>query len=235
MSKYTEYLKLVKPEGNEYYNVEQFNHNAELIDKETKKLSEDLAKVQEGATREKAGIVQFGTEEGKALEGMMLARLAGCIGYGGDIQDDIVKNPNYIYYDRNTKKMYKCLKQNQDISANVANFIPLDNNSLLERLENLSTYTNLGFGKSSIVSIANFCIETISVAGVAGIRTANITTNFKKIIAVTLTPYITQGQNDPSLMTQVAHNSYNYVLENKKINIYATGSQTIEVTIFGLV
>ncbi|WP_339068338.1 hypothetical protein [Fusobacterium animalis] len=139
MSKYTEHLKLVKPEGNEYYNVEQFNHNAELIDKETKKLSEDLAKVQEGATREKSGIVQFGTEEGKALEGMMLARLSGCIGYGGDIQDDIIKNPNYIYYDRNTRKMYKCLKQNQDISANVANFIPLDNNSLLERLENLIT------------------------------------------------------------------------------------------------
>ena len=140
MAKYTEHLRLVKPEGNEYYNVEQFNHNAELIDKETKKLSEDLAKVQEGATREKAGIVQFGTEEGKVLEGMMLARLAGCIGYGGDIQDDIVKNPNYIYYDRNTRKMYKCLKQNQDISANVANFVPLDNNSLLERLENLITF-----------------------------------------------------------------------------------------------
>ena len=138
MAKYTEHLKLVKPEGNEYYNVEQFNHNSELIDKETKKLNDGLTKVQEGATREKAGIVQLGTEEGKALEGMMLARLAGCIGYGGDIQDDIVKNPNYIYYDRNTRKMYKCLKQNQDISANVANFIPLDNNSLLERLENLS-------------------------------------------------------------------------------------------------
>ena len=144
MSKYTEHLKLVKPEGNEYYNVEQFNHNAELIDKETKKLSEDLAKVQEGATREKSGIVQFGTEEGKALEGMMLARLSGCIGYGGDIQDDIIKNPNYIYYDRNTRKMYKCLKQNQDISANVANFIPLDNNSLLERLENLITIKETG-------------------------------------------------------------------------------------------
>ena len=143
MSKYTEHLRLVKPEGNEYYNVEQFNHNAELIDKETKKLSEDLAKVQEGATRAKAGIVQFGTEEGKALEGMMLARLAGAYGYGGDIQDGSIKNPNYIYYDRNTRKMYKCLKQNQDISANVANFVPLDNNSLLERLENLVTSYNL--------------------------------------------------------------------------------------------
>ena len=170
MSKYTEYLKLVKPEGNEYYNVEQFNHNAELIDKETKKLSEDLAKVQEGATREKAGIVQFGTEEGKALEGMMLARLSGCIGYGGDIQDDIVKNPNYIYYDRNTRKMYKCLKQNQDISANVANFIPLDNNSLLERLENLSTYkgeilSEKGMYTAHMVKISNLLIIAISSTG----------------------------------------------------------------------
>lgn len=137
MAKYTEHLRLVKPEGNEYYNVEQFNQNAELIDKETKKLSDGLAKVQEGATREKAGIVQFGTEEGKALEGMMLARLAGCVGYGGDIQTAGVKDINYIYYDRNTRKMYKCLNQNSDVSANVANFVPLDNNSLLEKLENL--------------------------------------------------------------------------------------------------
>ena len=145
MPKYTEHLRLVKPEGNEYYNVEQFNQNAELIDKETKKLSEGLAKVQEGATREKAGIVQFGTEEGKALEGMMLARLAGCVGYGGDIQEPGVKDINYIYYDRNTRKMYKCLNQNSDVSANVANFIPLDNNSLLDRLENLTRKTILLF------------------------------------------------------------------------------------------
>ena len=140
MAKYTEHLRLVKPEGNEYYNVEQFNQNAELIDKETKKLSDGLTRIQEGATREKAGIVQFGTEEGKALEGMMLARLAGCVGYGGDIQEPGVKDINYIYYDRNTRKMYKCLNQNSDVSANVANFIPLDNNSLLDRLENLSTF-----------------------------------------------------------------------------------------------
>lgn len=168
MSKYTEYLKLVKPEGNEYYNVEQFNHNAELIDKETKKLSEDLAKVQEGATREKAGIVQLGTEEGKALEGMMLARLAGAYGYGGDIQDEGVKNPNYIYYDRNTRKMYKCLKQNQDISANVANFVPLDNNSLLERLENFSRFEEhlfnipkLTFGRvTRIANLATLIIDS---------------------------------------------------------------------------
>nr|DAY25734.1 MAG TPA: hypothetical protein [Caudoviricetes sp.] len=137
MSKYTEHLGLVQPAGNEYYDIEQFNHNAELIDKEAKRLSEDLAKVQEGATRDKAGIVQFGTGEGKALEGMMLARLAGCVAYGGDIQDEGVKDVNYLYYDRNTRKMYKCINQNNDTSANVANFKPLDNNSLLDRLNNL--------------------------------------------------------------------------------------------------
>ena len=153
MAKYTEYLRLVKPEGNEYYNVEQFNQNSELIDKETKKLSEELAKVQEGATKEKKGIVQFGTEEGKALEGMMLARLAGCVGYGGDIQTAGVKDVNYIYYDRNTRKMYKCLNQNSDVSANVANFIPLDNNSLLDRLENLITFEDYNALKVKIINV----------------------------------------------------------------------------------
>ena len=134
MSEYTKYLRLMKPQGNEYYNVENFNHNAELIDKETEKLNNAVTEIKNGATREKPGIVQFGTEEGKALEGMMLARLAGCVGYGGDIQTAGTKDVNYIYYDRNTRKMYKCLNQNSDVSANVANFIPLDNNSLSEML-----------------------------------------------------------------------------------------------------
>ena len=137
MAKYTENIRLAQPEGSDYYDIEVFNHNSELIDKKIGEMDNSLSTIKEGATREKAGIVQLGTEEGKALEGMMLARLAGAYGYGGDIQDEGVKNPNYIYYDRNTRKMYKCLKQNQDISANVTNFIPLDNNSLLERLENL--------------------------------------------------------------------------------------------------
>ena len=139
MAKYTENIRLSQPEGSDYYDIEVFNHNSELIDKKIGEMDNSLSTIKEGATREKAGIVQLGTEEGKALEGMMLARLAGAYGYGGDIQDEGVKNPNYIYYDKNTRKMYKCLKQNQDISANVANFIPLDNNSLLERLENLSS------------------------------------------------------------------------------------------------
>lgn len=170
MSKYTEHLGLVQPAGNEYYDIEQFNHNAELIDKETKKLSEGLAKVQEGATREKAGIVQFGTGEGKALEGMMLARLAGCVGYGGDIQDEGVKDVNYLYYDRNTRKMYKCINQNNDTSANVANFKPLDNNSLDENMNKLAVLvqnniSDKGFFKVVIYKLSNILIITVSSTG----------------------------------------------------------------------
>ena len=170
MPDYTKYLRLMKPQGNEYYNLENFNHNAELIDKETEKLNNAVTKIQEGATREKAGIVQFGTEEGKALEGMMLARLAGCVGYGGDIQTAGVKDVNYLYYDRNTRKMYKCLNQNSDVSANVANFIPLDNNSLLDRLENLYTFKQEILSEkrayiARIGKISNILIVTILSTG----------------------------------------------------------------------
>ena len=143
MAEYTKHLRLIKPGGNDYYNVDDFNQNSELIDKETEKLNNAVTEIKNGATREKAGIVQYGTTEGKALEGMMLARMFGCVGYGGDIQEAGVKDVNYIYYDRNTRKMYKCLNQNSDVSANVANFIPLDNNSLLDRLENLSKYESV--------------------------------------------------------------------------------------------
>ena len=142
MAKYTENIRLAQPEGSDYYDIEVFNHNSELIDKKIGEMDNSLSTIKEGATREKAGIVQFGTEEGKALEGIMLARLAGCVGYGGDIQEPGVKDINYIYYDRNTRKMYKCLNQNSDVSANVANFIPLDNNSLLDRFENLFRVEN---------------------------------------------------------------------------------------------
>ena len=164
MADYTKYLRLMKPQGNEYYNVENFNHNAELIDKETEKLNNAVTEIKNGATREKAGIVQFGTEEGKALEGMMLARLAGCVGYGGDIQEPGVKDINYIYYDRNTRKMYKCLNQNSDVSANVANFIPLDNNSLLDKLENLYT-TKEEKTKLSLAQINNVDLNNIIEPG----------------------------------------------------------------------
>ena len=231
MADYTKYLRLIKPGGNDYYNIDDFNQNSELIDKETEKLNNAVTKIQEGATREKAGIVQLGTEEGKALEGMMLARLAGCVGYGGDIQDEGVKNPNYIYYDRNTRKMYKCLKQNQDISANVTNFIPLDNNSLLEKLENLiSSKTE---GDNVILNIGNVAIEKISAPGRAGIRTAKLKTSFKNIISISLTSYITYGQEANS--SQSIHDGNEYIIANKSLRFYCNGNQTVDICVIGII
>ena len=170
MAKYTENIRLSQPEGSDYYDIEVFNHNSELIDKKIGEMDNSLATIKEGATRDKAGIVQYGTTEGKALEGMMLARMLGCVGYGGDIQDPGSKNVNYVYFDRNTRKMYKCLNQNSDVSANVANFIPLDNNSLLDRLENLITFDSNNALKIKVINVtltANIANgDSISVEGI---------------------------------------------------------------------
>ena len=223
MAKYTEHLRLIKPSGNEYYDIENFNHNAELIDKETEDLSNKVAKIQEGATREKPGIVQFGTEEGKALEGMMLARLAGAYGYGGDIQDDIIKNPNYIYYDRNTRKMYKCLKQNQDISANVANFIPLDNNSLLERLENLFSFSNQS--EINIIKFSNIAIVFGTFKNIEFNKSADIIIPVTlKNVSVMATPWHTGTPGNLTIM------SYG---EKNKITIRANNNGTNLTTVSG--
>jgi hypothetical protein len=232
MAEYTKHLRLIKPGGNDYYNIDDFNQNSELIDKETEKLNNAVTEIKNGATREKAGIVQFGTEEGKALEGMMLARLAGCVGYGGDIQTAGVKDINYIYYDRNTRKMYKCLNQNSDVSANVANFIPLDNNSLLDRLENLSTIYNR-YNNATVLKFGDLVIENITVSGGLGVRIAKIQTNFKKIISVSLTPYITYGQQTNS--SQTVHDTESYIITNKLLRFYCNGNQTVDVSVFGLI
>ena len=201
MAKYTENIRLAQPEGSDYYDIEVFNHNSELIDKKIGEMDNSLSTIKEGATREKAGIVQLGTEEGKALEGMMLARLAGAYGYGGDIQDEGVKNPNYIYYDRNTRKMYKCLKQNQDISANVANFVPLDNNSLLERLENFYTYREF----NNYAQIKDVTSITARVYTVGNLAITSIIVETPKLIGKTTikfpikykaSPFVTFQDND---------------------------------------
>ena len=223
MADYTKHLRLIKPSGNEYYDIENFNHNAELIDKETEDLSNKVAKIQEGATREKPGIVQFGTEEGKALEGMMLARLAGAYGYGGDIQDDIVKNPNYIYYDRNTRKMYKCLNQNSDVSANVANFIPLDNNSLLDRLENLFSFSNQS--EINIIKFSNIAIVFGTFKNIEFNKSTDIIIPVTlKNVSVMATPWHTGTPGNLTIM------SYG---EKNKITIRANNNGTNLTTVSG--
>ncbi|WP_338939459.1 hypothetical protein KST07_02495 [Fusobacterium nucleatum] len=231
MAKYTENIRLAQPEGSDYYDIEVFNHNSELIDKKIGEMDNSLSTIKEGATREKAGIVQLGTEEGKALEGMMLARLAGCIGYGGDIQDDIVKNPNYIYYDRNTRKMYKCLKQNQDISANVTNFIPLDNNSLLERLENLFKVEN--HNDISVLKFSNIAIVYGNFKNIRFNESMDITipVTFKSA-SVSAVPWHTGTPGNLSIMAYVATNKITIRVNNGNTSLQNISGTFIVVGVF---
>ena len=103
------------------------------------------------ASKEQYGIVKYGTEEGKALEGNKFTQMIGK-DYGGVLNEIGLKEAGKAYWDNNTKKLYICKNNNSDISPNINNYIPFDNNSLFERLENLikvdagitGDYTTLG-------------------------------------------------------------------------------------------
>ena len=91
------------------------------------------------ASAEQYGIVKFGTEEGKALEGNKIEEITGKT-YGGVLNEVGLKEAGKTYFDKNTKKLYLCKNNNTDISANINNYIAMDSNSILERLENLITF-----------------------------------------------------------------------------------------------
>ena len=91
------------------------------------------------ASKEQYGIVKYGTEAGKALEGNKFTQMIGK-DYGGVLNEIGLKEAGKAYWDNNTKKLYICKNNNSDISPNINNYIPFDNGSILERLENLSTF-----------------------------------------------------------------------------------------------
>lgn len=81
----------------------------------------------------------FGTTAGTVLEGNKIDQIIGKT-YGGILNTAGAKTAGKTYFDNNTKKLFLCKNNNSDTSANVNNYIALDNNSLLDRLENLPTY-----------------------------------------------------------------------------------------------
>ena len=84
-----------------------------------------------------------------------------------------------------------------------------------------------------ILKIGNVVIENISVPGREGIRTAKIKTDFKNIISISLTPYITYGQQANS--SQTIHDGNSYVIQNKSLRFYCNGNQTVDVSVVGLI
>ena len=99
------------------------------------------------------------------------------------------------------------------------------------RLENLITFKSKNDLK--ILKIGNMVVENISIPGGTGIRTGIIETDFKEIISITLTPYISYGQQVDT--SQSVHDGNNYIIQNKRLRIYCNGNQTVDICIVGLI
>ena len=114
------------------------------------------------ASAEQYGIVKYGAEGGTALEGNKFTQMMGK-DYGGVLNEIGLKEAGKAYWDNNTKKLYICKNNNSDISPNINNYIPFDNGSLLERLENLQRYEVLD--KSSETNYTSLIFSKIGLIG----------------------------------------------------------------------
>ena len=115
------------------------------------------------ASIEEYGLVKYGTEIGTALEGNKIEEITGKT-YGGVLNEAGLKEAGKTYFDKNTQKLYLCKNNNTDISANVNNYIAMDSNSLLDRLENLYT-TKEEKTKLSLAQINNVDLNNIIEPG----------------------------------------------------------------------
>ncbi|MEJ6468427.1 hypothetical protein [Fusobacterium nucleatum] len=107
------------------------------------------------ASAEQYGIVKYGTEESTALEGNKFTQMMGK-DYGGILNEPGLKTSGKAYWDNNTRKLYICKNNNSDISPNINNYIPFDNGSILERLENLFKVEN--HNDISVLKFSNIAI-----------------------------------------------------------------------------
>ena len=107
------------------------------------------------ASAEQYGIVKYGTEEGTVLEGNKFTQMMGK-DYGGILNEPGLKTSGKAYWDNNTRKLYICKNNNSDISPNINNYIPFDNGSILERLENLVKSKVLKIPASEMRNIMTF-------------------------------------------------------------------------------
>ena len=137
-----------------------------------------------------------------------------------------------VYYFPGNKKFYICKEaQNRRVSVPDGNFEELSIWGNRKRLENL--ISSKIEDSNAILKIGNVVIETISVPGNVGIRTATIKTSFKNIISVSLNSYITFGQQVDA--AQSIHDSNDYIIRNKSLRFYCNGNQSVDVCIIGII
>ena len=127
------------------------------------------------ASAEQYGIVKYGTEEGTVLEGNKFTQMMGK-DYGGILNEPGLKTSGKAYWDNNTKKLYICKNNNSDISPNINNYIPFDNGSILERLENLIT---LEKGEGNLeTNIGGLILKVYAYPSKTGLNRYNFYTAF---------------------------------------------------------
>ena len=137
-----------------------------------------------------------------------------------------------VYYFTGNKKFYYCLKsQSNRVSVPNADFEELSIYQNRKKLENFIKVKN-----NKIFTIGNICIETINCTpNTVGIRTVNVESDFKNIFSIFLTGYITEGQTEEHLMRQVVHDYYSKIVATKQVKLYASGNQSLELTIIGTI
>lgn len=106
------------------------------------KLGEELAKKEDKIlVKNTAFNKNFGVLEGEILEGHRLAQALG-LEFGGELNNNSLKQAGKAYYDALNKSVYKCLVDNTIDYADTSKFEAISNDDLLLKLQNL--INNLG-------------------------------------------------------------------------------------------
>ena len=144
--------------------------------------------------------------------------------YGGILNYSGNKIAGKTYFDNNTKKLFLCLKNNNNTSANTENFIPLDNNSLLDRLENLNTIVESN--DSKVIKFSNIAIVCGVFKNIEFNKSTDITIPITfKSVSISVTPHHT---GTPGNLTAMAYANGNKI--TIRINNHDTGLTTVSGT-----
>ena len=103
----------------------------------------------------------------------------------------------------------------------------------LNKLENLITFELEN--NRSIIKIGNTVIESITVPGIAGLRTCDVSSNFKTLDSISIVGFVNKGQNQEGNMRQVINTGIAEIISTKRIEMYTAGNQTLKLTLIGTI
>lgn len=133
---------------------------------------------------------KFGTREGEILEGHRLAQSLG-LEFGGELNNNNLKQAGKAYYDTLNKSIYKCLVDNTTDYADTSKFEAISNDDLLLKLQNLFYYNKQDFSFNNIT----FTIERFGKVCILSVisATPNLTDVLIKGLPSWSYPTIIQG------------------------------------------